>query len=158
MTHIISTEAAQKGFYPTPDDVAEKMLEGIDLRRVSTVLEPSAGKGNLIHALGKAAVGVNEHLTVDAVEIDPNLRAILEHTYGGALHDSIRTQMGNIRHASLKRGTSLTDEERKALDQLNALSNLLDAINEFYVVHDNFLVFETRKRYDLILKSEAKRS
>ena len=42
MTHIISTEAAQKGFYPTPDDVAEKMLEGIDLRRVSTVLEPSA--------------------------------------------------------------------------------------------------------------------
>lgn len=151
MTHIISTEAAQKGFYPTPDDVAEKMLEGIDLRRVSTVLEPSAGKGNLIHALGKAAVGVNEHLTVDAVEIDPNLRAILEHTYGGALHDSIRTQMGNIRHASLKRGTSLTDEERKALDQLNALSNLLDAINEFYVVHDNFLVFETRKRYDLIL-------
>ena len=82
MTHIISTEAAQKGFYPTPDDVAEKMLEGIDLRRVSTVLEPSAGKGNLIHALGKAAVGVNEHLTVDAVEIDPSRQLLLYQAHG----------------------------------------------------------------------------
>lgn len=151
MTYLTTTTEAQTSFYPTPDDVAKKMLEGIDLRHISTVLEPSAGKGNLIHALGKAAVGVNENLSVDAVEIDPNLRAILEHTYGGALRDSIHTQMGNIRYGSVKRGTPITDKEQKELDQLTALSNLLDAINEFYVVHDDFLTFDTRKRYDLIL-------
>lgn len=151
MTNIIATEAAQKGFYPTPDDVAEKMLEGVDLSHVSTVLEPSAGKGNLIHALGYAAANVNDNLCVDAVEIDPNLRAILEYTYGGALIDSIRTRSGDIRHRSLQERTPLTAEEEDELRNLQNTKRILEAIHEFYVVHDDFLSFDTRKRYDLIL-------
>lgn len=149
--NIVMTEKAKRTFYPTPEDVAEKMLEGVDLKHVSTVLEPSAGKGDLIRALGKAANGVNEELSVDAVEIDPNLRAILEHTYGGALLDSVQTKKGNIRHASFNRGTSFTDEEREELDRLSDVENALRSIHEFYVVHDDFLTFDTRKRYDLIL-------
>ena len=34
-------------FYPTPPEVAAEMLDPLDLRR-RTVLEPSAGSGNLV--------------------------------------------------------------------------------------------------------------
>ena len=47
-TGIVATAEAEQGFYPTPPDVAEKLLDGIDWMKVYTVLEPSAGKGNLV--------------------------------------------------------------------------------------------------------------
>ena len=37
-----------KDFYPTPEWVADKMLDGIDWLMVGSILEPSAGKGDLI--------------------------------------------------------------------------------------------------------------
>ena len=40
-----------KDFYPTPDDVICKMLENIDTSLYSSILEPSAGKGNIIKSL-----------------------------------------------------------------------------------------------------------
>ena len=45
----ISAEA-EKGFYPTPPDVADKLLDGIDWYMVRDVLEPSAGSGNLVRS------------------------------------------------------------------------------------------------------------
>lgn len=33
-------------FYPTPPSIAGKMLAGLDMRYIQTVLEPSAGKGD----------------------------------------------------------------------------------------------------------------
>ena len=33
-------------FYPTPEILVKKMLDGIDWRYIHTILEPSAGKGN----------------------------------------------------------------------------------------------------------------
>lgn len=35
-------------FYPTPAELADKMVAMADLKRVHFVLEPSAGKGNNI--------------------------------------------------------------------------------------------------------------
>ena len=35
-------------FYPTPAALADKMLAGLDMNYVSSVLEPSAGKGDLV--------------------------------------------------------------------------------------------------------------
>ncbi len=58
-------------FYPTPPEVAATMLDPLDLRG-RTVVEPSAGSGNLVHeALTRGAAEV---LTV---EPEPKLRAIL---------------------------------------------------------------------------------
>ena len=79
------------GFYPTPADLANRLLSGIDWGYVYSILEPSAGKGDLAEAvlrLGKAAQKyrrcgdeiselVND-FDMDCVEIDPNLRAILK--------------------------------------------------------------------------------
>lgn len=73
----------QKNFYPTPANVAEKLLENIDWYKVNSVLEPSAGKGDLIQAILKAATVCKYHngLTVEAVELDSNLRAILNERF-----------------------------------------------------------------------------
>ena len=105
---MVETERAQSTFYPTPDSLIYKMLEGVEFDKVSTVLEPSAGKGDLAQKIanrlesrywrnGKKALEM-----IDCVEIDPNLRAILK-----------------------EKG--------------------------FRVVHDDFLTYQTFKRYDLIV-------
>lgn len=39
-----------KNFYPTPKEIAFKMIEGLDLRGVN-VLEPSAGKGDILEVI-----------------------------------------------------------------------------------------------------------
>jgi hypothetical protein len=58
-------------FYPTPPEVAATMLDPLDLRG-RTVVEPSAGSGNLVREA--LARGAQEVLTV---EPEPKLRAIL---------------------------------------------------------------------------------
>jgi phospholipid N-methyltransferase len=39
-----------KSFYPTPATLAAKMLCDIDFRTCTTILKPSAGKGDLLDA------------------------------------------------------------------------------------------------------------
>lgn len=102
---------AQETFYPTPTDLADKLLEGIDFRLVQSVLEPSAGKGDLANAVVTRKTRYdwyNNHekavkaCDIDCIEVDPVLRQTLEG-------------------------------------------------QGFRVVHDDFLNFETQKRYHLIL-------
>jgi len=40
-----------KDFYPTPNKLIRKMLSYIDFKRIRTVLEPSAGKGDLVEGI-----------------------------------------------------------------------------------------------------------
>lgn len=116
MTILDATESrrAKETFYPTPEALASKLLEGIDWRFVRSVLEPSAGKGDLAkavvnhlhrerywHSLDDAVKAVKA-CDIDCIEIDPVLRQTLEG-------------------------------------------------QGFRVVHDDFLAFETQKRYDLIV-------
>jgi hypothetical protein len=58
-------------FYPTPIDVIEKMTEGINLKD-KTILEPSAGKGNIVDF----CAGSGAH--VIACEKDEDLQKILQ--------------------------------------------------------------------------------
>lgn len=64
--------------YPTPDDVIEKMLSGVNFNYVKTVLEPSAGKGNLVHGIRIRARVKYQTLEIDCVEIDSDLRNLLK--------------------------------------------------------------------------------
>lgn len=111
------TRRAKSTFYPTPESLAEELTAGYDWKTVQSVLEPSAGKGDLARKAGyrmyqkrmghapydersrKEAITSTD---IDCIEIDPTLRAILEG-------------------------------------------------QGFRVVHNDFLTFETQKRYDLIL-------
>lgn len=62
-------------FYPTPESLAVKMARMIDFTRVATILEPSAGKGDMIKGI-KYFFGNSP--IIDCVEIDEHLRAILK--------------------------------------------------------------------------------
>lgn len=93
-------------FYPTPKELVCEIVSDLDFDFVDTVLEPSAGKGDLIGefvdiADKKGQYGSNS-IDVDCIEIDSNLRAILKD-------------------------------------------------KGYRVVHDNFLTYQSYKKYDLIL-------
>ena len=81
----LTTTGGNDQFYPTPASVAEKMLAGLDFNKIGTVLEPSAGKGDLIDAvLRKFYVHcgyTHRTLDIDACEIDPYLRSICKYRF-----------------------------------------------------------------------------
>lgn len=126
---IISTDAAKDGFYPTPSSVAGKMLSGLDFRLIDSVLEPSAGKGNLVNALARAFYDHNRYgrgIDVDCCEIDPYLRQILKYEFS----------------------------EEKAKEFWNRECRREAEIIEnthVHIVHDDFLSYRPYKPYQLIL-------
>ncbi|MDT0160321.1 DNA N-6-adenine-methyltransferase [Bacillus sp. AG4(2022)] len=80
-------------FYPTPKSLISKMLNKIDFRYISSVLEPSAGKGDLIEAITqKFKYHQNRHYNnkkydIDAIEVDNNLQHILQGKKFRLVHD-----------------------------------------------------------------------
>jgi len=76
----------KKTFYPTPPKLAARMVKKIHLDKDVTpydikILEPSAGKGDLIRALNQDRYdgfsGNGTYRYISAIEIDPDLRATL---------------------------------------------------------------------------------
>lgn len=77
-----------KDFYPTPNKLAGKLIAGVNWKNVKEILEPSAGKGDLVEAVQRmreqykycdrikgAAKGTEKNF--DVIELDYNLRLIL---------------------------------------------------------------------------------
>lgn len=117
-------------FYPTPEALAAKMLDGVEWEHVNTVLEPSAGKGDLLRAIANAANRYRcrwydgSNLDVDCIEIDGNLRQILKHNFSEEMmrqHD----HFSEARRGFFEKG--------------------------IHIVHDDFLSYKPYKQYDLIV-------
>ena len=72
-----------RNFYPTPEKLIDRMLSDIDFTMVHTILEPSAGKGNIVDELMKIQERKNKwyktyNFNIDCIELDENLRHILK--------------------------------------------------------------------------------
>lgn len=72
-----------KDFYPTPQNLIDKMLFDIDFSMIKSILEPSAGKGNIVEALKKKeeirSYGYNKYqFDIDCIEVNQNLQHILK--------------------------------------------------------------------------------
>ena len=72
-----------KDFYPTPKRVIEKMMDGIQLELAHTILEPSAGSGNIVEWFKekeqqKFSRWSKYTFNIDCIELDQNLRHILK--------------------------------------------------------------------------------
>lgn len=74
-------------FYPTPSELAYKMIDGVDLKKVTTILEPSAGKGDIIDVILEKNNLERERnynykcsdlKVIDCCEIDENLQELLK--------------------------------------------------------------------------------
>ena len=157
--NLISTPEAQADFYPTPKELGKKMVQGIDLGFISTVLEPSAGKGDLIRCLAEKVIAqeyrCNPHtLNVDAIEIDPYIRSILKYEFGGARQQEIQHILREFEDRTrydykLNKEVGLNDEEKAARAQLKHESSLRDKIS-LHIVHDDFLTFATVYKGNII--------
>lgn len=158
ITDIITTEEARKGFYPTPPSIADKLLEGVEWYKIKNILEPSAGKGDLLRSAMRNAVDDREYneyrgeyyghsFEVDAVEIDPYLRSILRYELGGGKQQELAGRIYEIDRSSRGDLPPEVKEEYKALRRENALLKTATV----RIVHDDFLTMDTRKSYDLIV-------
>lgn len=87
-------------FYPTPPALIERMLTGIDFTAVGSILEPSAGKGDIIDQLNrKLDTRWNRSAPkVDAIEVDPTLQHILRGKGYNLIHDDFLTFQGQKRY------------------------------------------------------------
>ena len=79
-------------FYPTPEALLDKITEGIRWRDVHTVLEPSAGKGDMAqYAINAAKNGRSYDFDIDCIEIDEDLKAALKGKELRVIHDDFLT-------------------------------------------------------------------
>lgn len=62
-------------FYPTPKPVVEMMMDKVEWSGVRFVLEPSAGKGDIVDGVAQRMKGKKGQ--IECVEIDPDLREVL---------------------------------------------------------------------------------
>jgi len=79
-----------KNYYPTPKHLIIKMLSGCDKDKVDTILEPSAGKGDIADYL-KDWFGRRSKYDLDCIEINPTLRATLAGKEYRVVHDDFLT-------------------------------------------------------------------
>ena len=78
-------------YYPTPDSLIERMLNGLDWKEVKYVLEPSAGKGNIAEYIKGLRENRYRELDIDCIEIEPELRGILKGKGLRVVHDDFLT-------------------------------------------------------------------
>lgn len=62
------------GFFPTPPDLIERMIELAELKANDSILEPSAGKGDILDAIRAKKLGVE----LECMEVNYSLREILK--------------------------------------------------------------------------------
>lgn len=84
---------ANKDFFPTPAGLINKMTEGMDFKKIHSILEPSAGDGAIVEELGKLEYGYGYKygFDIDCVEIEPELRSILKGKGFRVVHDNFLT-------------------------------------------------------------------
>lgn len=92
-----------KNFYPTPKELIHHMISKVDLEQCNFILEPSAGKGDIVDLVRtKTKYNKGYKPIIDTIESSKDLQSILKG-------------------------------------------------KEYNLIHNDFLTFETFKRYDLIL-------
>lgn len=155
---LVTSEEARDGFYPTPPALAEKLLSGIEWETVENVLEPQAGKGNIVRAAVEKYAALrgygDRRLHVDCVEIDPYLRSILQYEFCGPRMGELCERIHQLEEkkeydCEIHRYRELPADEAaeyKALKREQELRHRLD----LRIVHDDFHTFQSRKHYDLI--------
>lgn len=84
-----------KEFYPTPNELISKMISTIDFNMVNSILEPSAGKGDIVDALYKKWETIDhcgrKKIDIDTIEIDETLVKILKGKGYRVVHNDFLT-------------------------------------------------------------------
>lgn len=158
-------------FYPTPEKLVQRMLGKVKWDLVQTILEPSAGKGDIVRGIATAPMRDyhKDRLDVDCIELDPNLRAILKYSFSEeakreifdkksaliktrASYEKKQWDTGKYTYYDEATRTDKPFPEREQI-QLEQYDRQLSGFikNGIHVVHDDFLTYMPYKHYDLIV-------
>ena len=82
-----------KEFYPTPRSIINKMLSSIDFKLINSVLEPSAGKGDIEKLKYAHSYYYNKSAIwdIDTIEINDNLQHVLKGKGYRTVHNDFLT-------------------------------------------------------------------
>ena len=85
-----------RDFYPTPQNIINKMLFDIDFKMIHSILEPSAGSGNIVEALRQKEKIYSTSYSkfsfdIDCIEADQNLQHILKGKNFRVVHNDFLT-------------------------------------------------------------------
>lgn len=86
-----------KDLYPTPKKIIDKMMFDLDLKLIRSILEPSAGKGNIVEELKRKEKSNDRYYSrkiqfdIDCIEIDQNLQHILKGKNFHVVHNDFLT-------------------------------------------------------------------
>jgi hypothetical protein len=85
----VVNKAMIEDFYPTPKDLISKMLKGVKASELTSVLEPSAGKGDICDRLKNWIESTYNRRSniIDVVEINPDMQALLRGKGYNLVHD-----------------------------------------------------------------------
>ena len=156
---IVENEQTSE-FYPTPQSLVEKMIEGIKWDYIQTILEPSAGKGDILREVARAirhAGCYHDTFDVDCIEIDPNLRQVLKYNFSDERKDAIRYPQRELeRKKNVWNSITRTYENHLSETEKIELLKLIEEDETFFsdgirIVHDDFLTYTPFKHYDLII-------
>ena len=159
LMQIVENEQTSE-FYPTPKALVQKMLAGVDWKYIHTILEPSAGKGDILREIAPKEHNYRyecSNFDVDCIEIDPNLRQILKYNFSEERKDIIRHKERMLEPERFwneeKRKyewTGLTEsqkiEKQEVIQELQTFFK-----NGIHIVHGDFLTYTPFKHYDLIV-------
>lgn len=150
----------QSEFYPTPERIVEKMLSCVDLDHCHSILEPSAGKGDILRVIArKAATRYGKYgkqsLDVDCIEVDPYLRQILKFNFSEERENELKRRERSLKDSKVYDREKHDYIWKSAADQLeyqNVVTELLHFFEDgIHIVHDDFLTYTPFKSYDLII-------
>ena len=65
-------------FYPTPPELTDKVLSCVRWDGVTSILEPSAGRGDLVERIVAKLPYHRSNTAIDTIEIDPELSQVLD--------------------------------------------------------------------------------
>lgn len=124
-----------KDFYPTKDKTIEKLISDIKIEEITALLEPSVGKANIVDYIVEKSKNIRScrkiNLDIDCIEIDPNLRYIVQGKGYRIVHDDFLTYHTMKAYSHIIANFPFSDADKhlkKALDMLEVSGGKLRCI------------------------------
>ncbi len=125
-------------FYPTPEHIIDKMLCGIDFNYINSILEPSAGKGDIadkvVDKLNYIHYSHNRFnkYDIDTIEINENLQYVLQGKKYRIVHNDFLSFFTYKKYDLIIMNPPFSDGDRhllKALDMQEAGGQIVCLLN-----------------------------